>query len=487
MAQIHKWRVVVIMAHDGETYFEYNDLEQSILDQSKFENLSYIIFYYNQKYDKFSIKSPGIDDKKRYLQELPETSQFAGKDFYDPDTLTQFLQYVKSADTDNDTVYHYFVITWAHGGGLFYFPSDKIPDLIKRLGPSVEKDNKLIGSIHTTFQEEVGAFAQICSDISFKDKHWLQTPPYPFLTVDLFKDTAHFAEKDDKDRIAAILNEFNTSVNDSIKYYTATELNEIFSKGIGYIDVYFALNCYTQMIETGYELRHSVNMMVASQTTMPISGINYTEVFAALEQNPAVSLKELSDIITTSFDCKYTSAFEKIIKSHYPDFEIKPVSFACNFLANYQQLVQSLDQLTEFIEATYDDPALKPIKKLVADARRSCIDLTPDHNYGIIDLNNFLIQLQIELPDEFRKDITHIKDQFECIRNCVRAGIKLPDVTVEATSGNPLFLSFFAPAGRGSKYIDFLLQIYLHMNNEFSSASKWAKFAYTFYFYFPAS
>lgn len=485
MAQIHKWRVVIIMAHDGETYFEYNDLEQSILDQSKFENLSYIIFYYNQKYKKISIKRAVKEPNRKYLQELPETADFADSDFYDPGTLTRFLKFVKSMEEDaqddqQETIYHYFVVTWGHGGGLFYLPLGTIDDLLNSLGFNDKDHNELMGEVKKNFNENLLAYTQLCSSISFKG------PFFPFLPTGLFQQTAHFADGKPTSGFLSKLMDFNSSVTATARYYTATDLNEILVAGLGKVDVLFTLSCFTQMLETGYELRHSVKMMVAPQTTMPVAGINYGEVFTTLENTPEISLPHLAKIMTRSYERKYASPskFMADFNNRYPVFQLPIVSFACNFLDEYESLLESLNELTDFIRDIYTRPGLTPFKANISRARNACGDLTPDNNYGIIDLSNFINQLQLQFPNEFNKEIKYLKKKLKGVRKNVRAAIKKPDTT-EAAPGmprnNPLFLSFFAPAIEGGDIINFLLKMYTSNNNEYSRNSKWVTFVQEFY------
>jgi hypothetical protein len=123
---------------------------------------------------------------------------------------------------------------------------------------------------------------------------------------------------------------------------------------------------------------------------------------------------------------------------------------------------------------------------LIGEARALCGDLTPDNNYGIIDLNNFLMELQFTLPEPYKTQITAIKDKFEIVRDRVRRSIKLPDTATAIPgilSDDPLFLSFFAPANDGSDLINLLLKIYMNVDNEYAQNSKWAKFVYSFYYF----
>jgi hypothetical protein len=335
----HKWRVIIIMAHDGETFFEYNDLEQSILDQKKFENLSYYILYYNQKYDKISIKTPSLEDNIRCLKDISETHRYCCRDFYDKNTLISFLQLVKSMDVqekdDNEVEHHNLVITWGHGGGLFYFPLGKFEDLLREFGLSLNQNDKTIGSIKSEILRNLSAYVQATGDFSNKEKNSFNRQQFTFLSKEAIKDTMGFTKVMEDDVLDSKLAALNECIADATKFYTATDMNFIFKEGLGYIDVYFALNCFTQMIDTGYELRHSINMMIAPQTTMPLPGINYREVFATLEEKPGIKLRELAKVFVSSFPLKYTDKFKEIIKTHYPKFKLDIVSFSCNFLAEY--------------------------------------------------------------------------------------------------------------------------------------------------------
>lgn len=480
------------MAHDGETYFEYNDLEQSILDQKQFENLRYYILYYNQKYDKISIKRPVTEGKIRYLADIPETNRYCCRDFYDKTTLVSFLQLVQSMDVEEGVTYHNFVITWGHGGGLFYFPLGKFEDLLREFGLTLNQNEKTISTIKSEIRKNLCSYMQASGSFSNKEKNSFNKQQFAFFNKDLFTQAKGFTNIIEENALNFKLSALDECIAHASKLYTATDLNEIFKEGLGYVDVYFALNCYTQMIDTGYELRHSVNMMVASQTTMPLPGINYRMVFAMLEENPNMKLPELANAFVNSFDIKYSDKFLHEFLTHYPDFDLTIVSFACNFLTDYDLLVKCLNDLTLFLKNIYNDPALIGYKTNVIKARKLCGDLTPDDDYGIIDLYNFVVQLntqfQVCVPGALTKEISAIKEKLECVKKNVLAAMRKPEPdTEDSASGleenHPSFLSFFAPAFFQGKHGIWrrLLDVYPHIKNEFTDKSDWDGFVTEFF------
>jgi hypothetical protein len=485
----HKWRVIIIMSHDGDSYFEYNDLEQSILDQEKFENLSYYFLYHNQKYDRISIKEARIEPDRRFLREIPKAKEITKGSFYDKNTLLNFFKHVKALDNANDheTEYHYFVITLGHGGGLFLFPSDEIEKLLKVLNLSDEKDKTLIGIIKNKLQENIQLFTQMPGDTSSKRASASDGNVFPFLPVEMFSNSVHLAARMNNRAIGNEIDNINRVISEKLLFYTAADLNEAFKDGLQKrVDVYFALNCFTQMIETGYELMESVDMMVAPQTSIPLTGINYTEVFATLEERPDISQKELAEVFVSSYDRKYSVDFIKKFHTRYPRFDPTNISFSCNRLAGYVHLLDCLNDLTRLIKRIYTTPAHEAYIRNVSVARKLCGDLSPDNNYGIIDLNNFLIQLQHRLPDEFIFDITIIREAFENVKDQqVLQAIKNPGTDVTTAPGkpvdNPLCLSFFAPAMGSSDAKDFLLKIYSRSNGMYGLKSEWKDFVLDFY------
>lgn len=484
------------MAHDGETYFEYNDLEQSILDQKQFDNLSYYILYYNQKYKYISVKSTSQIEGRRCLADLPETANFANDDFYKRATLVKFLQFVKGKeaqetnDNADDISFHYLVMTWGHGGGLFYFPNGKFEELLRKFNLLLNQNGENAETIKREIHKNLFAYTQASCDISNTNGHGANEGTVCSLSKKTYRNVMGIPLSKVDDTVDNNLAAFNKEVAEISNFYTATDMNAIFTDGLGKVDVYFALNCFTQMIDTGYELRNSVNMMVAPQTTMPLPGINYKEVFATLENEPGISLTSLAKVIVSSFPQKYTAKFLEDFMTRYPIFKLhmRIVSFSCNFLQDYEQLVDCLNDLTELLKKIYNQEDLKLHIVHVSEARELCGDLTPDNNYGLIDLNNFVVQLQAKLPGIFTQEITAIREKLEGVKKLVLADIKTPEPDAEdATSGspqnNPSFLSFFAPAffeGQEGVWRR-LLDVYPHMKNEFSKRSKWVGFVNDFF------
>ncbi len=493
MEEIHKWRVIIIMAHDGETYFEYNDLEQSILDNAHFEHLSYTIFYYNQKYDKITIREACIEEKRKYLQELPETIDYKGLKFYNPNTLIKFLTFVRnrhaaeSENSNKNIQNHYFLITWGHGGGLYYFPSDIIQNAMKAQGLLTTLGEEQFAGVNFDIRQQIARYARLSSDLSFKGPHTLKNNSKPLFSGIIQHEIEQVSGGPKNVSMIRAASQLDLILRRNFKSYTAADLSMIFEKGLQQqIDILFSLNCYTQMLETGYAYRNIVKMMVAPQTSMPIAGINYSEIFQKLGNSPNISVNDLAPTITGSFLRKYSCKFLENFKNHYPEYDLNIVSFSCNYLTSYGDFIKPIDKLTVLLKDIYHPKtAYNAFKKNVSTARFKCEDLTPEDNSGIIDIHFFLQQLQIHLPEKFRDSITEIKDEFEYIKNNkVLLAIKKPNES-EAGPGHykgvPLFLSFFAPANTKAENISTLLSIYKSKRNEFGRTSKWGKFVKTFH------
>lgn len=488
MAAQHKWKVAIIMAHDGETYFEYSDLEQSILNQPHFDNLSYAIFYYNQKYQKYSIKEVKREEKRKYLKELEVTREYNGDDthekldFYDKKTIIKFLQEnVSSHDTEN--IIHYLVITWGHGGGLFYFPPETIDRVKETLSAFTFTEDKSLAAITEQIVENINNYALFKASASLQRSEI----PYPFVNKEMF------SEKNLENRaFLEQLDAINKGIEKDLILYTAFQLNEIFSAGLPKeIDVYFAMNCYTQMLETGFELRKSVKMMVAPQTTIPFAGINYTALFNLLGTNPGMELRDIAENITVNFDDKYfANPFKNDFKSRYPVFPLSSVSISCNLLKEYDAFIGYLNELADILECLFNTGNTEQNIISISKARFNCRDLTTDGVSCIIDITNFFNQLDVFLPGSKYPSFINLKEKYLAQREKTIVSIKLAgphSYPMLSSAGqikkyrSPLFMSIFAPAVMSTIPTQRLLGMYRNVPSEFHILSRWDDFMEIFY------
>lgn len=478
----HFWRIAIIMAHDGETFFEYNDLEQSILDQRKFENLSYVIFYHNQEYKRNSIRELISNEYKRapYFKRHEKSKEFEELDFYDENVFGRFLKEVVAFTCSGEDVCHYLIITWGHGGGLVYYPPlDLIVKILKSSG-LYEYDGFTNKDFLKTFLDSVKVnilkYAFLKANFSIAAVE--QAPPFidPSMFVGKTMLSPEFLEK---------INKVNRFIENEVKLYTAVQLNRIFKASFSTrIDIYFALNCYTQMIETGYELAESVDMMIASQTAMPFTGINYYSLFNKLEENPGLDTRVVATEVPEDFNLKYTyKPFINVFKKRYPKFPLSGTSFSCNSLDRYDAILPCINRLEKLLRDIYDSNNVS-YNQAASFARYNCRDLSLNDTHGLIDLTNFFNQLEIHLPGPLKSELIEIKHEFALQRQQCMASMRYATseyYSSKVPSDSPYFLSIFAPAFESPTWLQFLLDIYPTLATKFSISSCWDEFVPTFY------
>lgn len=274
----------------------------------------------------------------------------------------------------------------------------------------------------------------------------------------------------------------------TFRMITGEQLASIFEQSIGKANVLIAVNCYTQMLETGFSLKNTVDLFIAPQTTMTYYGVHYAKLFDLLENNPCVGLQAVADNVINNFLLKYSEEpFRSTELTRYAD-EQNPnlVCLSANYLSEYDALIDCVNELTDYLMQGFES-GKEWLLDAAIRARRSCADLTPSRSFGFIDLSFFLEQLLKEAGPE--PLLQEIHQRFGLIRNrCVAALHKPPGPpdhyavsmrrSVRSTS-SPLFLSIFFPAFAISADQMAIREIYYSPDDQlylFRSRCRWEKY-----------
>jgi hypothetical protein len=474
----HIWTVAIIITHNDQ-YFEYSDLEQSILDQTKYENIRYIIFSYDINSRLATIKKLLFNDEQQSYQfgiiDGPEE-----KDIYQKDTLIDFLKsHVINPNPANN---HYMVITWGHGAGLGFFSQltkevNKV-DYFTNVDPGLNKI-KEFDLLKTSINEQLNTLTYLKANLSLHNiddiVHSLLLPLQARSPISL---------KVNFDKLV-------TQIKENLKLITAQELNEIFKAAFPEsqkIDMLLTINCYTQIFDVGFMLKEKVNLLLSPQTTIPFAGINYKTLFEAIETKPTISLKEVSENVTASFRDKYdTEPFKSQFERRYPIFKqrIKEVSISGVFLSYYDELFNILNSIAVPLKDFSDNNSSNyclAIKQEIVNARRACSDLTWNRDYGVVDFFHFLEELtkktNIQVIEDAYSRLDSLKSNALASQLRAFSEYYIGEGTFNS-SMSPFFTSVFFPFDFFSDIQSLLIDLYFHSNTGTTARAnfKWDDFA----------
>lgn len=289
--------------------------------------------------------------------------------------------------------------------------------------------------------------------------------------------------------------ELRLALEKKLRLITAKQLKEIFDEGFSHkpVDILLTINCYTQMLETGYELRNNVQLIISPQTTIPFAGINYKKLFKVMEESHLMGLQEISLNITRNFHKKYQSKrLRKIFDKRYPGFyedEMIMVSISGNFPKVYERLIKILNPVACLFKNFYNVKCPQPRKiEIVKKSRSKCIEVATKATHGIVDLQLFLevisafSEMQTPSLKEFMNEFFSIK------KECNASWLKAADVFYKPDSnGNamsPNFLSVFFPFVTSDDMLYALAKLYFENpdKTEFQINSSWDDFMQKIYY-----
>ena len=268
-----------------------------------------------------------------------------------------------------------------------------------------------------------------------------------------------------------------------LQVITGKELGAALSELGKKTDILIASSCYCQLFETGYYLREQVSILVAAQTSIPISGFNYTSFFNKLRllEKPVLDnelekesyIKKLADNVVNKFHKKYTSTYLRHLHALDDDlvYEKDKIALSANDLSQYERIAELLNELGDILLNfhTIQNP---DYSSAVGNARRTCLDMDfPDPGKGIIDLTllveclqNFFVQLADHRIDAILDTLKEIRKECK-VAFLTSDVLSAPPVPPVAGCGEcmqkPQFLAVFFPGIGKTKEQSALYRLFL--------------------------
>jgi hypothetical protein len=482
MAEEFTWKISVIVQQDGESCFEFTELEDAILSQKQSKAITYKMFFYSQGTGMASIKT--VDYSKEGKAFFREEGRSFKANLYDSKVLTKFLKdYVWPNETKNE---RHMIITFGHGAGLGFFsylepdPNNNKDTSNKVNFFSGEENLDISDAYLEAINDDLNFFTFLIANLSLPAPNFDSLPD--LLTAKDFTSS--------KSVISRILRKLNL--------ISAQQLAQIIGEGLGKpVDFLITINCYTQMLDVGYELKDVVRFLASAETRIPFTGINYCKLLEKMVEMPDLSEDYISNNIIENFKCKYENQpfkdnYERRYSGRRP-VSIDLVALSVNRLEEYKSLVEKLNPVLEDLiklnSMILSDG--KELKFKINDARSVCGDLSKDDTHEIIDLLHFLDEIIKRIPEPEQKTIRSKYDEFvKQHTNCIIKFLKPigpPDpyipqpLGMDSVSDSPNYLSVFFPSGKTNEIAMNLLKMYfnpsdLKPNNQFQKDCLWQKF-----------
>lgn len=149
-----------------------------------------------------------------------------------------------------------------------------------------------------------------------------------------------------------------------IKMLTVADINQALRSLKRRTDLVIMLNCWMQMLEAGYELSGTVDILVASETVNFFAGYDYTRIINRMANHPASTGEDIARLAIQTIPANYKKkkAWEK---------DLKELVISATRPAISQRIVDALDKAADDLLSNM--PAhFRKIKQ----GRKSCEDLS---------------------------------------------------------------------------------------------------------------
>lgn len=271
---------------------EITNFEHAV--ETKNEKIRYVFLRYFQQQDKCIVTT-------RYGNFI-DCTDFPYRDIYSPKALTDFFkEYVLKEKNEPVISARHILITIGHGAGLAYFP-DLDPEKNKDLDRFLEKDNlhkeylRKLPILKRKLKERIIIIANLFSSSN--------NFPLPEFTS-LFFTPEMNENRELKSQFAEVIRLTTAKVITACEF--ATTLKNTFtinSSSAPPIDMYININCYMQMFETGFVFKDVINYFVGSEHEVPLSGIDYKDLFTRLSDQPSLPLDTIAEYVIKKFEEK---------------------------------------------------------------------------------------------------------------------------------------------------------------------------------------
>lgn len=198
------------------------------------------------------------------------------------------------------------------------------------------------------------------------------------------------------------------------------------------IDVFGMDACLMQMIEVGFELKDSVDYIVASEEIEPGEGWAYNVILKELTDNPLIDAEKLSEVIVSSFEQYY-----KAISETYPNMNATLSSINCK---SFNDAFSNIETFAQILTRKIDEKPIMNNLRLLLDKVQSytynncdLVHLCKMINEKIIDdeLNKSASDLIEALTNDMNKVITSNVTIGNGVKNSYGLAIYFPKVHID--------------------------------------------------------
>jgi hypothetical protein len=169
---------------------------------------------------------------------------------------------------------------------------------------------------------------------------------------------------DPRDRNETSHKEFKIHPGPRLHMLTSIEINAALATLGRKADLVIMMNCWTQMLETGFELSKSAGILVAPQTVDYFAGYDYIKIINQLVNFPNSTADEIADLAVNSVPVKFRQSPQ--FKDH-----LKDVVITASALNKSASLVEALDPILDGLIKV-----LPTAFGSVAKVRGQCLDFT---------------------------------------------------------------------------------------------------------------
>jgi hypothetical protein len=277
--------------------------------------------------------------------------------------------------------------------------------------------------------------------------------------------------------------EYKNVVNKLWIYDLVKVLNTVLKEG-DYIDLMLMVNCNMQILDSLFQLKKKVNILIASQTQFSYYGFHYSALIATLKKYPEINPVVLSKEIVRQFVEKYTFQIEDGID------KLSCNTLFAHDLTHVYQLMELVNNVSDYLCNLIDDIATKTIIQDLRINQVADVSNYPGHilNLQFIDFGGFLKVLSKKLNDkQNRKLAVYYKMYRAILKNLNIASFIGDDYTIQdeyaETKFNLSGVSVYFPTTkegiRGkNNLINYLNIAY---KSKYDIATRWDDFLRKFY------
>jgi hypothetical protein len=282
------------------------------------------------------------------MHPLPaEATQDIGEaDMGDPKVLSDFVKWART----NYPAQHYMLVIWDHGEGWRLFVASLL--------------NKQRAAVHSralpltdSAQAQIASAATLRHGYGTADKNGMSAP-----LTSAPADGYRSASNDETDNDVLYDREIEDGLKDALQGAK--------------LDVLAFDACLMSMVETGYAMRDSAKVLLASEELVPGPGWPYDDVLSAVEAQNPTDGAALAKIIVSAYKNRYQTIA--------PD-----TTFAAIDLSRISSIADRVSSLADALT-----PELRTNLQGIVSARDATSTYAPGYQFYHVDVREFMEQLK---------------------------------------------------------------------------------------------